>query len=229
MHKSTLKDFKGFLQILQEIDRGTVTLFRGQDCLQPLLPKIARARSHSDSTVLESEMLKEVRRRGGLYIDQPALDDWDLLVYVQHFGMATRLLDWTSNPLVALWFACERYGADGSTYFYVLITDKSALLDRKTDPSPFDRSRTKILKPNLNNPRIVAQNGWFTAHKYSVTAKKFVPLEQNPEFRDALAELRVPNELHKSLLERLDVLGVNHQSIFPDFEGLCRYVNWLHL
>ena len=40
-----------------------------------------------------------------------------LLAKLQHFGAATGLLDFTHNPLVALWFACDEPGHDGKVFF----------------------------------------------------------------------------------------------------------------
>lgn len=37
------------------------------------------------------------------------------LIYFQHYGLVTRLLDVTSNPLVALYFACQEYEENGES------------------------------------------------------------------------------------------------------------------
>lgn len=37
-------------------------------------------------------------------------NDFEIMTKYQHYGMCTRLLDLTTNPLVALYFACEKYG-----------------------------------------------------------------------------------------------------------------------
>ncbi len=56
----------------------------------------------------EDEIIKEARKwglgiSGGHYVD-----DLQLLADLQHFGVPTRLIDITSNPMTALWFATEK-------------------------------------------------------------------------------------------------------------------------
>lgn len=55
------------------------------------------------------ERILEEARRWGLGVEGGQLvDDFQLLADLQHFGVATRLVDVTSNPMTALWFATDR-------------------------------------------------------------------------------------------------------------------------
>ena len=222
---TTLPDF---IEIATCFPVDQLVLFRGQSRDYDLRPKIARKDPKLDSTATEKEMLSELRRRGEGALGTAVDMDWDLMTLAQHFGMATRLLDWTSNPLVALWFSCAFAHSDENSYVYLFEVAPDRLINRSKNTSPFGAGPTRVLKPILNNARIVAQSGWFTAHKHSSKTSEFVPLQRNKEVKSAITQIEVPHALHVTLLAQLSTLGVNFQTMFPDVEGLCKHINYLH-
>lgn len=206
---------------------GNLILFRGQSSHQSLIPKVARGGETVDRTPIEQKMIDEFRRRLARERDIASFNDWDILVYAQHFGLATRLLDWTTNPLLALWFACEsRSSSEGCVY--LLIVKPEGIVDTSTISDPLNIDGTFVLKPNHNNSRVIAQSGWFTAHGYSKQAGRYEEPNNIGGKNNTILMKGIKPENKGFLLRSLDKLGVNQESVFPGPEGTAKYVNWLN-
>lgn len=201
-------------------------LFRGQDCREPLVPKIARPDPAIDTSSREQMMLDELKRRCARSPQLLGEDDWDALVVAQHYGMSTRLLDWTTNPLVALWFACFDLRADREGYVFMLIVPDSIMLDRTKDRNPLKIAGNRVFKPSVNNDRLLAQSGWFTAHAYSKASQCFVDLHKDTSLPKQILMKGVKGSDKATFFRTLDRLGINQESLFPGLEGTCRYVDW---
>ncbi|MGR6831393.1 FRG domain-containing protein [Aliivibrio wodanis] len=217
-----------FLKIAPVFELEPLLLFRGQGGHFPLYPKIARKDPTKNTTKLEKTMLDELSRRLASDVGFSNMNEWDKLAYAQHYGLATRLLDWTTNPLVALWFACSDFDESSDGRIYMIVTTDNMFLDPKKDKSPFNLNSTKIWKPNINNSRIASQNGWFTVHRFSKVDKEFLHLGASEEFSNEIMSQVVPGHRKLALLKQLDQLGVNHEFIYQGVEGTCNYINWMH-
>jgi hypothetical protein len=232
MDKIKIESFKDFIEHIETIELlgYDINLYRGQSTNETLLPSIAREFPKKDTTEIEIKMLEDLKRRSNIMINQSFKNDWEWLVFAQHFGLKTRLLDWSSNPLISLWFACQdKYNMKKSSYLYVLSTDNDMLVNLNKNESPFKNGSTKILRPSLNNERVIAQSGWFTAHKYSNKAKKFVTLETNNKIKNLLTEIEIPAKIKLELIKKLSIFGVNNRTVFPDITGLCLHLNWKYI
>ncbi len=83
------------------------TLFRGhRECGWDLLPMIDRV-DHGGLTRDDHEhlMVEEFDKRSRSVRDLPFSNAWELHAVARHHGVPTRLLDWSENPLTALFFA----------------------------------------------------------------------------------------------------------------------------
>lgn len=220
-----------FLDKLWGLTLGKRTLFRGQreDCT--LLPRIARNLSPEKVERIEQQMLQEFRARSIPYLNLPPKDDeqWDWLAIAQHYGMATRLLDWTDNALAALWFAVCKEPEPGSPgVVWVFRVPQSEITTPEESPSPFELDRTAVFRPKHLTRTIIAQGGWFTAHKLVDKRKGFIPLERISRLRSYLHKLHIHPHAFQDLRRQLALCGMNQASMFPGPERVCDHLNELY-
>lgn len=222
-----------FVSFIENHCHRELVLFRGQPIDEPLVPRIARIELKHDPLKAEWKMFSEFKRLARPFLAREYHNDWDWLALAQHHEMATRLLDWTTNPLAALWFAIrEPPSNDRSGVVWVFCPpEKDVITPEEVGSgagSPFAARRTKVFRPNQITQRIVAQGGWFTVHKYLDKHKAFVPLDRNKLYKDLLTKLTIPARAFADMRYHLDRLGINQSSMFPGLDGICGYVQWLH-
>ncbi len=105
------------IDVVKSCDIKGEIWFRGQShYIHDLIPSIFR----KDSFYCESRMYEEFIRRYPEH-SKHHKNVFEWLTLMQHYGLPTRLLDWTTNLLVALFFCCteEKYkDKDGSIFVY---------------------------------------------------------------------------------------------------------------
>lgn len=215
------QDLKQFIDYLYSdlLDFGTY-VWRGQRCdswkLEPTLDRLIRDAKASpakewDFSRKHLEAFKHAAR-GRRGINPPAIateDEWWALG--QHQGLATPLLDWTTSPFVAAFFAFADLGPDQTAHRAVFALHqpsvssmvKTALLEEearreahlktiKENGGPrglFDLAMSAKAEPDLvfvrpltdENERLVAQGGLFTRSRTELSIDEWVIKHQSPD------------------------------------------------
>lgn len=236
-------------------DRGYPPIwYRGQaDVNWTLAPKVLRSEFQSAHGIgnpqcyrmddsrryesFETNIIRDFNRMGAMILPR-GFSATELYFIAQHHGLPTRLLDWTTNALVALFFAVSSHpGSDGSLYTMngrnvwslepgnyneVCSSDDPLVKDTceyLVHGNPEKRKKPGYVVPVTPAPihsRINSQASCFTLHMPDCR-----PFEQQAaEFK----KYCIPHDAKSPLLAKLRRLGIHAGSIFGDLDNVTKEI-----
>lgn len=189
----------------------------------------------------ESTLLKRFKQSAAMLLDRDPKDSFDWLFLMQHYGLPTRLLDWSESPLVALYFAVEDHekhqGEDAALWclrpsdlnkkaniqdaheeFFIPSFDDQELKNYSLESLASGPKRTRLSPiatiATRNNPRIQAQLGVFTIHHLDEVALEDIGDSSH------VVKYTIPAITRELILNQLRVLGFSKFTMFPELASI---------
>lgn len=224
------------------------------ETLLPTLYRHTRFKKPEDFADLERQLMTRFRQRSIPYIDRSLIDDWEALFFMQHYGVPTRLLDWTENPLVALHFALmsvpyhlskkRKPIFESSAIVWILdpiVWNRHALSHQSFDGGVLtpDDDALKGYRPvpkfvNMHNHPVALYGAHNSARivaqqgVFMVFGRNAAPMERvvvTEGFpKECLTKVTVGRSHVADMRRSMLNHGITESVVFPDLEGLAREI-----
>lgn len=172
------------------------------------------------------------------------------LSVMQHYGVPTRLIDFTTSPYIALYFALETYNPLAQKSLSIYCLDYSSIMEKSIDhikgkDKLFQESRSTIqgrqdlifdetvdryaydiawiTEPIELNARIDRQSGTFLI---SGNLEKTIESIINSFIYESceLKKIIIPAALYEGIFVALRKMSINSKSIYGDLSGLAKSI-----
>jgi hypothetical protein len=221
--------------------------FRGQqDSSWKLTPKLYRD-EYKDAD--ENEIRQEFESRALQLIQgRVPTGKWEWYFLMQHYGAPTRLLDWTDNPLLGLYFAVADHPEDRDAAVWTLNPhwlnrklrkgivgamlpdweEANSYLKDLEDAFEDNKIATARLPAAIDPPhvdrRLAAQSSRFVIFGVNRDLMRVKAIKSEGRRKRHLQMITIPREAVPAIQKELYSCGITHSFVFPDLEGLCREI-----
>lgn len=200
-------------------------IFRGQaDANWDLVSSFDRAYSSLKWQLyerIERELIEEFRKNCVRYIYRcPSFsDELDLKSMAQHYGVPTRLLDWSYSPFIAAYFAFSRATKARS--------DSVAIWALNVNHEIWNSHKGIVIHEQITreNDHQKSQLGCFTIlNNQAKSVNEFVEscATEGIDVDGALVKITLPSSEFISALYELDAMNINASTIWGGYEGCAR-------
>ena len=228
-------------------------LFRGQsDVKYILIPKISR-KEKNKIIIKEKFVERENRLDQYLSVRLPAYDydfhnlevnhkKWKEYFIAQHYGAPTRLLDFTRNPLVALFFSViENPTSNGIVYAVKRFINKTEgpLIRHLQLQNIFDYQQLTeqynprnlpltvfVVPPHIDKRIMIQQSVFCCFSDPTIPLNKQDYYVNHEKEGNLIKEIIIPKEYKNKLRNDLNRIGINHAILFPDMSGCAKFIDW---
>ncbi len=221
------------VDLLNILERSVASsIFRGHaDSEWILEPSIARLEPSKIDIIydgwpgIEIAILDEFEKYATPHMNVEPSSKLEWMMHAQHFGVPTRLLDWTTNPLKALFFAvsdARKHDTDGA--FFTLTPGEYWSSSKYAD---CNINTLSVFQPIHINKRIVAQDGCFSLFPIPKGKDDFIPLKEGlrpVENCISLDKIIIPSSSKNKIFHELRKLGISFQSLFPSLSGVAKNI-----
>lgn len=232
-------------------------LYRGHAnaewALQSSLERIIGAKwSSEEAKKFEEFSLLQFKPKFHLYDHENVMPESKLawLSIMQHYGVPTRLLDFTESPYVALYFALEAYDPHSSNDLAIFALDYSEIMNRSIEhisakDDAFKETRSSIYEkqdeifekvvdrfsydivwitePRQLNARLDRQSGSFLLSGNRGLKIQEV-LESDPYSNVPMYKYIVHRNLYQGVFALLRKMNITSKSLYGDLDGLARSI-----
>jgi hypothetical protein len=169
---------------------------------------------------LESYLISEFKKYSYPYLKEEPSNKYNWLVHAQHHGLPTRLLDWSENPLKALFFAVEDRSLDNVDAGLFFCTPKQI---SPTTKDIHEGKGTQFFYSSHINERVSAQEGAFSIPYVDLENDDFLhDLDIDTENLRTYEKVKIPKKFKPNLRYSLNKLGINHRTIYPGLDGISK-------